>query len=138
MSNSEKKILVVEDDNDLRRILVDGLQLSNYQILQAADGEEAINVVMDHRPHLILLDLLLPKVDGFQVLERVRTYPDRSLAETKVIILSNLWSNKDILRAQALKVDEYFVKANTKVEDVFKRVAEIINILDTQLSRPKE
>lgn len=122
MENKSKKILVVEDDADLRNILIDGLRLSNYQIIPAEDGQQALDLLLDSRPDLVLLDLLLPKLDGFQVLERLRQYPDKAIAETKVIVLSNLWSDKDILRAQALKVDEYYVKANTNLEDVFKKV----------------
>jgi DNA-binding response OmpR family regulator len=118
--------LIVEDDNNLRRILVDGLSKSNYDLFEAADGEQAVNMVMDHRPDLVLLDLLLPKLDGFKVLERIRHYPEPSVAHTRVVVLSNLWSNKDILRAQALNVDEYFVKANTNVDDVFNKVRVIL------------
>ncbi len=128
MENKLKKILlVVEDDSDLRNVLVDGLNHLNYQIIQAEDGEQAVELLLDQKPDLVLLDLLLPKLDGFQVLERIRRYPDKTIAETKVVVLSNLWSNKDILRAQALKIDEYFVKANTNVEDVFKKVAALLN-----------
>ncbi len=127
MENSEKKVLVVEDDVDLRNILVDGLSLSNYKIMQAGDGEQAVELIVDSLPDLILLDLLLPKLDGFKVLERLRQYPDKNVAQIKVVVLSNLWSDKDILRAQALKVDEYFVKANTNLEDVFNKVKIILS-----------
>jgi DNA-binding response OmpR family regulator len=127
MENQLKKILVVEDDTDLRNILVDGLSHSNYQVIQAEDGERAVELLLDSKPNLVLLDLLLPKLDGFKVLERIRKYPDAAIAQTKVIVLSNLWSDKDILRVQALKVDEYFVKANTNLEDVFKKVKGILN-----------
>lgn len=126
MQNSQKKVLVVEDDAALRNTLADGLRLSNYEILEAGDGEEAVQLLVDNKPQLVLLDLLLPKLDGFAVLDRIRHYPDAQIAQTKVIVLSNLWSNKDILRAQALKVDEYYVKANTDLKDVFKKVAQIL------------
>ena len=122
----QRKILVVEDDTDMRGILVDRLGSSNYKVFQASDGEEAVSLIVDQKPDLILLDLLLPKLDGFKVLDRLRHYPDAKIAETKVIVLSNLWSNKDILRAQALKVDEYYVKANTDLQDVFSKVTEIM------------
>lgn len=122
----QKKILVVEDDTDMRGILVDRLGSSNYKVFQAGDGEEAVALIVDQKPDLILLDLLLPKLDGFKVLDRLRHYPDPKISETKVIVLSNLWSNKDILRAQALKVDEYYVKANTDLQDVFSKVTEIL------------
>jgi len=128
MENRPQKILlVVEDDADLRNVLVDGLKNLNYQIIQAEDGEQAVGLLLDQKPDLVLLDLLLPKLDGFKVLERIRKYPDKAVADTKVIVLSNLWSNKDILRAQALKIDEYFVKANTNMEDVFKKVRVILS-----------
>lgn len=120
------KILVVEDDADYRNALSDGFSKSNYEVHQADDGEEAIELVMDERPNLILLDLLLPKIDGYKVLERIRHYPQPEISEIKVVVLSNLWSDKDILRAQSLKIDEYFVKADTNLEQVFKRVNEIL------------
>lgn len=129
MNNSQKKVLVVEDDGALLTILVDRLSLNNYRIFQAQDGEEAVKLAVDEKPDLILLDLLLPKLDGFAVLDRIRHYPDPSLAQTKVIVLSNLWSDKDILRAQALKIDEYFVKANTNLDDVFEKIKEIMGKL---------
>jgi DNA-binding response OmpR family regulator len=125
MENSKKKILVVEDDNSLRDILVDSLNMSNYSVLQAADGEEAVNSVAENKPDLILLDLLLPKMDGFKVLEKIRHDSDAQIAATKVIVLSNLWSNKDILRAQALQIDEYYVKANTNLPEVFEKIKQI-------------
>jgi len=127
MDNAIKKILVVEDDADLRNILIDGLKPLNYQIIPAEDGQRAVELLLDQKPDLVLLDLLLPKLDGFKVLERIRQYPDKAIAATKVIVLSNLWSDKDILRAQALKVDDYFVKANTNLEDVFKKVKAVLS-----------
>jgi DNA-binding response OmpR family regulator len=127
MNDSIKKILVVEDDDDLRKILVSGLSVFNYQILEAGDGEQAVEKLVDSKPDLVLLDLLLPKLDGFKVLERLRGYPDKSVSETKVMILSNLWSDKDILRAKALKVDEYYVKANSNMEDVFSKARAMLS-----------
>ncbi len=128
MDTPEKKILVVEDDSDLRHILVGRLKKNlSYGVLEAGDGEEAVNVILDQKPGLVLLDLLLPKLDGFEVLAKIRGYPDPGIAETKVIVLSNLYSNKDILRAQALKVDEYYVKANTDLTDVISKVKAIMS-----------
>jgi DNA-binding response OmpR family regulator len=127
MSKIAKKILVVEDDESLLKVLVGGLGRENYQISQATDGEQAVAKILDERPDLILLDLLLPKLDGFAVLDRVRHYPEPDVAQTKVVVLSNLWSNKDILRVKALKVEEYFVKANTNVEDVFAKIRVILS-----------
>lgn len=128
MGNDVKKILIVEDDIDLRNILAGKLELLNYKIHKAGDGEEAIAILLDEKPDLVLLDMLLPKLDGFKVLERIRHYPDKKIANTKVVILSNLWSDKDILRAQALKIDEYYVKANTNLEEVYTKIKKIIDL----------
>ncbi len=126
-----KKILIVEDDNSLRAILSEKLTRT-HNVLQAEDGEEAINSWLDKRPDLVLLDLLLPKIDGIKVLERMRSYPDEAISRTPVIVFSNLWSNKDILRVQGLKIEEYFIKANTKIEDVIKRIDEVFVIKKTE------
>ena len=126
MENVQKKILVVEDDNELRSSLVNKLALVNCEILQAIDGEMAVELIVDERPDVILLDLLLPKLDGFKVLERLRNYPDKSIADIKVVVLSNLWSDKDILRAKALKIEEYYVKSNTNLDDVALKIKQIM------------
>lgn len=126
MDNGQKKILIVEDDQALRAVLVDGLSNSNFMLLEAGDGEEAVQLVVDQNPDLVLLDLLLPKLDGFKVLDRLRHYPNADIARTKVVVLSNLWSNKDILRAQALKIDEYYVKASTDLKDVFAKIRQLL------------
>lgn len=120
-----KKILIVEDDNNLRGILVNLFSQKNYDVFEAEDGESAITLAIDKTPDVMLLDLLLPKVDGFHVLERIRKYPDQKISQMHVVILSNLWTDKDILQARALKIDEYFVKANTDIHDVEKRIEQI-------------
>ena len=134
METGRNKILVVEDDKDLRDILVDQLKsLSNYNVSQAGDGEEAVNIIFSQIPDLILLDLLLPKMDGFAILEKIRTDKDKAISSIKVIVLSNLWSDKDILRVKALKIDEYYVKANTNLQDVMKKVKSIMDSLPKKL-----
>lgn len=124
--NNNKKVLVVEDDGMLRKILSDRLRTFGFDVFQAEDGQEAVDAVLDKRPDLMVLDLMIPKVDGFVVLEKIRSYPDKEIAATPVVVLSNLWSDKDILRIKALKVDEYFVKASTDLEQVFQKVASLL------------
>lgn len=128
MANGRKKILiVVEDDGLLRRIISDKLKSMGYDVFQAEDGQSAIDQVLDKKPDLVLLDLLIPKVDGFVVLQKIRNYPDKQVANTSVVVLSNLWSDKDILRVKALKIDEYFVKANTDMDQVFEKVKNLLS-----------
>jgi DNA-binding response OmpR family regulator len=120
----KKKILLVEDEEDLRKSLNDRL-FHQYEVYEAVDGEQGVAMCIDHHPDVILLDLLLPKLDGFKVLERIRKYPDTAIAHTPVIVLSNLWTQKDILQVQGLKIDGYFVKAHTKMEDVISRIHQV-------------
>jgi CheY-like chemotaxis protein len=124
---STKKILVVEDDGMLRKVMSDKLRVLGYDVYQAEDGQEAIDLILDKRPNLVLLDLLIPKIDGFTVLQKIREYPDAEIANTRVMVLSNLWTDKDILRVKSLKIDEYFVKAQTDLEEVFNKVKNLLN-----------
>lgn len=123
--DSQKKILVVEDDAVFRHSLTDGLS-EKYSVSEAEDGEQAMEKTLVHKPDLIILDLLLPKVDGFEFLRRLRKYPDAKISKTVVIILSNLSSNKDILSTLALKVQGYFVKANTKMDDIYENINKLL------------
>jgi CheY-like chemotaxis protein len=122
MDNQNKKILVVEDDGLISNILSDKLKALNFIVYKADDGRKAVDIILKHKPDLILLDLLLPELDGYKVLETIRKNPDRDIAETKVVVLSNLWSDKDILSAQALRIDAYFVKANTDFSQVLDQI----------------
>jgi len=127
MKNSLKTVLVVEDDGMLRDVVVKYFQ-GTFNVLSAEDGEKAITITMDKKPDVILLDLLLPKVDGFQVLETIRKSKDKAVSGIPVVVLSNLWTNKDILRVEALKIEAYFVKAHTELEQVYKKVQEILGV----------
>lgn len=127
MTNTQKTILTVEDDEAMRGVIVNKLKRNTYQVLEAKDGKEAISLAVSHKPDLILLDLLLPEMDGFQVLEAIRKNPDPEIAGIPVIVLSNLWSDKDILRVRALRIDEYFVKANVSLEEVFEKAEGIMS-----------
>jgi DNA-binding response OmpR family regulator len=97
-----------------------------FDVSEAEDGKKAIDIVGQEKPDLILLDLMLPEVDGFTVLENIRKNADKKLAETPIIILSNLWSNKDILRTRSLKVQAYMVKAYFTTEEILNKINEIL------------
>ncbi len=122
------KVLVVEDDAVMRTIELKNLREKGYQVLEAEDGKQGLAMIEKERPQVVLLDLLLPEVDGYQVLETVRKHADPGIAATKVLVFSNLWSDKDILRAQALKPDGFFVKASTTMEEIMEKIQEILAI----------
>ncbi len=126
MDKTQKKILIVEDDSSLLNTIADKLVSQGFSVIKAEDGKKAIDSILNKQPGLILLDLLIPEVDGYQVLQTLRTHGDPNVSATPVIILSNLWSDKDILRAKALRVSEYYVKAHTNLEDVYKKIGELL------------
>ena len=127
MPDTKKKILVVEDDIAMRDIVVHKLLAHGYDVQEAPDGKEGLQMINTNKPDLILLDLMLPDVDGFQVLESLRKNTDEAIAKTPVIVLSNLWSNKDILRTKDLQVNAYMVKAYFTTEEILNKITEILN-----------
>jgi len=123
---------MVEDDIAMREIVIHKLMAHGFEVKEAEDGKQGIDLALSEKPDLILLDLMLPEVDGFKVLEAVRSSPDPKVAETPIIILSNLWSNKDILRTKALKVQAYMVKAYFTTEEILSKINEILEQSHTQ------
>jgi two-component system chemotaxis response regulator CheY len=127
MSTDGKKVLIVEDDENLRSILKKMCEDESWTVFEAEDGLKAVEQSSKHKPHIVLLDLLMPKLDGFGYLKEIRKHSDAEISKVPVIVLSNLWSNKDILLAESLTIAAYFVKTNVTLEEVVKKVHEIID-----------
>ncbi len=119
------KILVVEDETFLVKIYSVKLKKVGYDVSIATDGEEAVRLAAEVKPDLILLDLILPKMNGFEALERMRANPLNK--KTPVIVLSNLGQEEDIKRAEALGANDYLVKANFSIQDVIAKMEEVLN-----------
>lgn len=115
-----KFILVVEDDPILKNLLGHTLA-GKYQTLYANDGNEALSLFEEYKPALVLLDLMLPAMDGFAVLETIRKRGDAS-ANVPIIVVSNLGQQKDIDRAKSLGANEYLIKAEVPIEDIVKKI----------------
>jgi len=113
------KILVVEDDTMLNKIYQTKLGMLGYQVLAAYDGEGGLKKMQTEKPHLVLLDLMLPKKGGFEVLEAVK---QTTLSNIPVIILSNLGQESDIKRGMELGAVDFLVKSNVKLESVIQKV----------------
>jgi DNA-binding response OmpR family regulator len=124
MATKSKKILVVEDDMTMREIVVQKLKAAGYDVVEAEDGAKAIKLVLKEKPDLVLLDLMLPEVDGFGVLEAIRK--DESVKDTAVIILSNLWSKDEIIKTKNLGVQSYIIKAYMTTEEILEKVNDIL------------
>jgi len=119
------KILVVEDETFLVKIYSVKLKKEGYDVSIATDGEEAVRMAEEVKPDLILLDLILPKMNGFEALERMRAIP--ALKNTSVIVLSNLGQEEDIKRAAALGANDYLIKANFSIQDVVGKIRTLLN-----------
>ncbi len=126
MEQKAKKILIVEDDIAMRDIVIHKLLAHGFEVKEAEDGKQGIDMCLAEKPDLVLLDLMLPEVDGFKVLETIRKSQDGDVSKTPVIILSNLWSNKDILRTKDLQVQAYLVKAYFTTEEILSKINEIL------------
>lgn len=118
--------MIVEDDLNLRDILKTMCEKKGWVVFEAGDGKEAYDQAKANIPSIVLLDLLMPVLDGFGFLKLLRNSPDPDVAKTPVVVLSNLYTNEDILRAESLKIEAYFVKANTTLDEVLKKAAEIL------------
>jgi len=117
-------ILVIEDEEFLTTAVKDNLEAEDYSVETAPNGEEAIVKLKKQKPDLILLDLLMPKKDGFYVLEELEKNPEWNAIP--VIVLSNLGGDAEIKRALALGADDYFVKSQHPIEEVIEKVKEYL------------
>lgn len=118
------KVLLVEDDNNLREIYQARLQAEGYTIVSARDGEEALVVAKAEKPDLIIADVMMPKISGFEMLDIVRNTD--TLKGVKVIMLTALGQSEDQQRADKLGADRYLVKSQVTLEDIVKAAHELL------------
>jgi two-component system, OmpR family, response regulator VicR len=119
-----KKILFIEDEPTLQKELEEILNQENFQILSSFDGTQGLEMAKKEKPDLILLDLILPKKDGFEVLKELKA--DDKLKGIPVIILSNLEGTGDVEKALELGATTYLVKANYELNDVIAKIKEFL------------
>ncbi len=121
---SSQKILVVEDDPFLSNLLKIRLEKEKMEVITAKDGEEALKKIQETEPDLILLDLILPKKSGFEVLQNISLDPN--LKDKPIIIISNLGQTTDVQKAKELGAVEYFVKAKISIDDLIFKIKEFL------------
>ena len=115
-----KKILLVEDDDGLASVYVARLEAEGFDVKRVDDGEDALATAVDHKPDLILLDIMMPKVSGYDVLDILRNTPET--ANIKVIMLTALGQDGDKEKADKLGADDYLVKSQVVISDVIDRI----------------
>lgn len=123
-STSRTRLLLVEDDRFLRKAAEVMLRRHGFEVLTAQDGEEGLAVARAERPALILLDLIMPKMQGFQVIEHLKQDP--GTADIPVIVMSNLGQESDVQRAMEAGALAYVVKSNVALNDLADRVRGVL------------
>ncbi|OHA62542.1 MAG: hypothetical protein A3E07_00310 [Candidatus Wildermuthbacteria bacterium RIFCSPHIGHO2_12_FULL_45_9] len=119
-----KKILIIEDDKFLRELIVQKLGKEGYEIVEAAEGEDGLKKLRESNPDLVLLDLILPGIDGFEVLKQAKA--DTQTASTPVIILSNLGQKDDVDKGLELGAIDYLIKAHFTPGEIVEKIAGVL------------
>ncbi|MFH1510015.1 MAG: response regulator [Candidatus Nealsonbacteria bacterium] len=118
------KILIVEDDKFLRELISQKLLKEQYDVSVAIDGEEGIKKIIEEKPDMVLLDLILPGIDGFEVLTKMKNDP--TVSNIPVIILSNLGQKEDIERGLKLGATDYMIKAHFTPGEIIEKIRSIL------------
>ena len=117
---NKKTILVAEDDSFYSNIYKFKLNKEGFDVQTANNGDEALKLAKEHKPDLILLDLIMPIKDGFETLKELKLDP--ALKDVKVIVISNLGQDEDITRTKELGAQDYLVKANMSIQEMMDKV----------------
>ena len=118
------KVMIAEDDDSLREIYSIRLTAEGYTVVSARDGEEALAVAVRERPDLIVSDVMMPKITGFDMLDILRSTP--GMDGTKIIMMTALSSDEERQRGEALGANRYLVKSQVGIEDVVNAVHEVL------------
>ena len=130
------KILLVEDDNGLREIYNIRLTAEGYDVVAAGDGEQALAVAVQEKPDLVISDVMMPKISGFDMLDILRQTPETK--DIKVIMMTALSSEDQRERGNSLGADRYLVKSQVGIEDVVNAVHEVTEQVQTQMTAPTQ
>jgi DNA-binding response OmpR family regulator len=122
----QKRILLVEDDDALANVYLTRLTAEGFDVKRVANGEDALVSALEYHPDLVLLDVMMPKVSGFEVLDIIRNTPETM--NLKVVMLTALSQESDKKRAEALGVDDYLVKSQVVIADVIERIKFHLNL----------
>ncbi|MFA5355720.1 MAG: response regulator [Candidatus Paceibacterota bacterium] len=118
------KVLIVEDDKFLRELISQKLAKEGYEAVSAVDGEEGVRKIKEEKPDIVLLDLILPGIDGFEVL--TKTKEDPLVNSIPVIILSNLGAKEDVEKGMKLGAADYLIKAHFTPSEIIEKIKSIL------------
>jgi len=124
------KVLLVEDESFLRKMASKQLVKEGFSVYEAKDGEEGLSTFKEAKPDIVLLDIILPTIDGFQVLEKIRNYKDKEMSQVPIIMLSNLGQDSDIKKAKDMGANDFMVKANFTSKEIAEKLKEFFKDRD--------
>ena len=124
-TDKKVKILLTEDDKFISRAYTDGLTRAGYEVKQAFNGQEALDIVKDFQPDLILLDLIMPVKNGFETLGELKAGIETK--DIPVIVLSNLGQDTDIQQSKELGAADYLIKSNYSLNEVMEKIDKYLN-----------
>ncbi len=124
-----KKVLLVEDDEALATVYITRLEAEGFTIKRVPNGEDSLSAALEFHPDLILLDVMMPKINGFDVLDILRNTPET--ANVRIIMLTALSQETDMLRAKSMGVDDYLVKSQVVIADVVAKIKEHLGMTPT-------
>ena len=124
MAEAAKKVMLIEDDRFLSSLIKARLEKDGLNVAQAFDGDDAIKRLPEERPDLVILDLIMPKTNGFEVLKAISLMP--GLERTPVVIVSNLAQDSDIDKARQLGAKAYFVKVKISIDDLIGKIEGLV------------
>lgn len=123
-----KTILLIEDDEFLREICVKKLIKEGFDVSVAVDGEQAIKEMDKIEPDLILLDIILPTMNGYEVLQKIKVHKNIKIRQVPIIVLSNLGQENDIKKAMDMGATDYLIKAHFTTEEITDKVKKVLGI----------
>lgn len=119
-----KKILIIEDDANLRNVLEEFFEAEKMLVKTASDGESGLKSLRDFLPDVVILDIILPKKDGYEIIKEIKN--DEKIKDIPVILLTNLGGLNDIEKALALGATTYLVKGDYQVKEIVEKVKEVL------------
>jgi CheY-like chemotaxis protein len=122
-----KSILLVEDDKLLRDLMVKKLENHGYNVMAAIDGESSLELIKDSKPSLVLLDIMMPGIDGFEVLEKIKNDKDKKIADIPVVMLTNLGQEENAKIAKEKGAIDYVLKADFNTDEILEKVDRHLN-----------
>lgn len=122
------KVLLVEDDKFLRDICGTKLIKEGFEVVQATDGQEVVRAIEKERPDITLLDIVLPTMNGFDILASIRSHANPEVAKTPVLMLSNLGQDDDVKKAMELGANDFLIKANFTTEEIARKIRKTLNL----------